>query len=379
MTTLVPTSRVPRIRVLPGGHLVIALTILLGIAAAHSGQNLLQALVALLLAFQVVSGFRSYLGLRRLEVAVRMPDRMDALQPAAIDVKVRNGKRRLAALSLEIDVVVQHEDEGGQRLEVASGWVDLLAAGSTVRVSLPMTARRRGVARIVEVKVSSAYPCDLFRRALRFPWSTEVLVRPARLSMRLPVRAGVREASGSARLSSRGGGEFRGVRPWREGDPTRAIHWKSSARAGSLVVREDETRGGSTWTIVVAPPPDAGEALEEDLAIAASLLREATASGRTVDLRLAGSSSPLEVRTGRSLSAALDLLARFEPTAAATARGPAAGLVILVGDRARAPSGAERVEQGKALVLAVPAPAPSAVPTATNGTKPAVERSEVVA
>src|SRR6187549_59197 len=110
MTTLVPTSRVPRIRVLPGGHLVIALTILLGIAAAHSGQNLLQALVALLLAFQVVSGFRSYLGLRRLEVAVRMPDRMDALGPAAIDVKIRNGKRRLAALSLEVDVVVRHED-----------------------------------------------------------------------------------------------------------------------------------------------------------------------------------------------------------------------------------------------------------------------------
>ena len=54
-----PRTRLPRIRVLAGGHLVIATTILLGILAAHTGQNVLAGLVALLLAFQAVSGLRS--------------------------------------------------------------------------------------------------------------------------------------------------------------------------------------------------------------------------------------------------------------------------------------------------------------------------------
>ena len=77
MDTLRPRSRSPRIRVLPGGHLLIAVTIVFGIVAAQTGHNVLAALVALLLAFQAVSGFRSFRVLRGIEVAVRLPRAVD--------------------------------------------------------------------------------------------------------------------------------------------------------------------------------------------------------------------------------------------------------------------------------------------------------------
>src|SRR5688572_17745679 len=246
MPLLRPTARLPRIRVLAGGHLVIGITILLGVAAVQSGLNLLHALVALLLAFQVVSGLRSFVVLRRIEVEAVAPSRLDAGGEAALEVVVRNGKRRLAAHSVEVDVVV----DGDDRLAVGPAWIGRIAPRSEARASLPVRGLARGVARLVEVRVSTSWPCDLFRRVLRYPLDAEVLVRPVRLAASPPDRAGMDEARGRARVATRGGGDFRGLRPWREGDSTRAIHWKTSARLGAWMVREDETTRPAAWVVV---------------------------------------------------------------------------------------------------------------------------------
>ena len=345
MTRLKAGARVPKIRVLAGGHLVIVMTILLGVAAVQSGLNLLHALVALLLAFQAVSGFRSYLVLRKLEVSIGESPRVDAGAEGALEIVVRNAKKSAPSLSLEVEV----ETTGGGRAEVAPAWVGRVDAGAEVRLRLPVRGLARGVDRVQSVVVATRYPCDLFRRTLRHACDAEVVVRPRRVAVAVPERAGGDRARRVRTPSARGGEEFRGLRPWREGDSPRAIHWRSSARTGTLVVREDEASRRPAWTIVLAPATDApAEDVERDLETAAALCRAGVESGRPTTLLLAGEEAPRRLRDRVALAAALDALARFAPVAGAVPEGPPRTRAFLLGAAARAPAGSALVERGTA-------------------------------
>jgi uncharacterized protein (DUF58 family) len=353
MPLLQPTARLPRIRVLAGGHLVIGITILLGVAAVQSGLNLLHALVALLLAFQVVSGMRSFVVLRKIEVEAVAPAHVDAGGEAALEIVVRNRKRRLAAHSIEVDVVVRGEGP----VAVGPAWLGRIAPRAEARVSLPVRGLARGVARLVEVRVSTSWPCDLFRRVMRYPLDAEVLVRPRRIEASPRDRAGHEEARGRARLATRGGGEIRGLRPFRDGDSPRAIHWKTTARVGRWMVREDETTRPAAWVVVWAPEvPLANEPedgfpravrarLDAEAAVVAAILRRAVALSRRAELRLSGAAAPIVVSHRRGLGGALDALARFTPTGSPPPGGPARARVFLVGDAASPPAGAVSCER----------------------------------
>src|SRR5687768_10620531 len=140
MGTVFSSRRVPRIRLLAGGHLVIGMTILLGVAAVHTGLNLLHALVALLLAFQAASGFRSFLVLRRIEVEAAFPAHVDADGETSIEVVVRNHKRRAPSVSLELRVVA----EGRGQVDVAPAWIARVGPGEGVAVRLSLRGLARG-------------------------------------------------------------------------------------------------------------------------------------------------------------------------------------------------------------------------------------------
>ncbi len=49
--------------------------------------------------------------------------------------------------------------------------------------------------------------------------------------------------------------EVRGVREYRPGDPLRAIHWRTTARHGQLMVREYDRAVWPQWLLVLTPPP----------------------------------------------------------------------------------------------------------------------------
>ena len=86
----------------------------------------------------------------------------------------------------------------------------------------------------------------------------------------MSVQYGPAQGGQSDRLGRRG--EFFGLREWKDGDDRRAIHWRSTARAGRLLVREvhDEIERRVTIVVDNALPAavvralDAGERLRED-------------------------------------------------------------------------------------------------------------------
>lgn len=341
------TSRLPKIRLLPGGHVVIAVTILLGVLAVHSGLNVLHALVAGLLAFQVVAGLRSFLVLKDLEVEAIPRSRVDAGESVPMTVTIRNRKRRLAAVSLEVDLEVT--GRGG--MEAGPAWIGRIPARGEATVAIPLAGTRRGAVRLVALTVTTSWPCDLFRRLYRYPLDAEALVRPRRVVARPPERPGEEDADGRVRVAARGDGEFRSLREWREGDPPRAIHWRTSARLGKTMVREHESQKPAPWVVVWAPAaaqgddPAGNSALDEEAEIVAAILRRALAKGRRAELRLAGADRPIPVEGRRGLESALDALARFEPTDASPPRAPCRGQAFLVGARAAPPPGSLAVDR----------------------------------
>jgi len=172
----------------------------------------------------------------------------------------------------------------------------------------------------------------------------------------VPVRAAPERLAARTRRPSAGGDEFRGVRPWREGESPRAIHPRTSARRGAPVVREDEVRGRAPWSVVVDPRGLSGEPLEEALRVAAALARTARREGRRCSFRLAGLDAPIDVASAPALEAALDALAHHAEPSRPPPAPPSVGHVLLVGPRATPPAGAFAVDRPSVEAATRPRP-----------------------
>src|SRR5438132_8059121 len=84
------------------GIFYVIITLLIGIAALNTGNNLLYIIVAAMLAAILVSGFVSALVLRNLELHVRLPDHIFARRPVLGRILVGNPRRWLASFSLRV-------------------------------------------------------------------------------------------------------------------------------------------------------------------------------------------------------------------------------------------------------------------------------------
>lgn len=77
------------------------------------------------------------------------------------------------------------------------------------------------------------------------------------------------------------------LREYREGDDLRRVHWPSSARRGTMLVRSDERAGRRPATVIVDLPRDS-EPLERTISLAASVGVSVLSSGHPVRLVGAG-------------------------------------------------------------------------------------------
>ncbi len=112
------------------------------------------------------------------------------------------------------------------------------------------------------------------------------------------------------------GEEYLGVREYRPGDPRRSVHWRSTARAGRLVVREFEEEVASKVALVLGggdqgSPPDS--AFESLVSAAASIAIYALQTGHPVDLTRYSANGELERAVEPDRFAVLDWLARATP------------------------------------------------------------------
>lgn len=273
----------------PGAVYLLVMTVLL-IGSLVGRSNMLMLVFALMVGAFVLNGWITFSMLRRTDVTRHAAERIVAGEPFTVGVTLRNRKLLFASSVMTVCDQIESEHE---RLE-ARVLFRRVPARSSKAGHYRIRLMQRGVYHFGPIRLFTRFPLGLVERELTFDSRNEVLVYPriGRLT-----EAWRRDRSHATEIldratSTRGmfQDEFQGMREYRPGDSPRAIHWRTSARQGELMVREfHETRGQDLMLLLDLwmpddPRPEDRERVELAVSFAATLAVEQTR--RTQNSRL---------------------------------------------------------------------------------------------
>ncbi|MFC3500054.1 DUF58 domain-containing protein [Micromonospora krabiensis] len=212
-----------------GVGLLAAAVLLLGVGFRYAYPEL--ALLGAAAATAV--GYAAVVAAWRPRLAVTRhadPDRVGRGEPASMTLTVRNTARLRAANLLAED-----------RCADKAVPVPLLrlrpGTDTTVRYDVP--TRRRGVVRVGPLRVTRRDPLGLVSASRSYGATVPVWVYPRVHPMAaVPTGAG-RSLDGRVDAVAHGSITFDSLREYVVGDELRRVHWRTSARVGELMVREN--------------------------------------------------------------------------------------------------------------------------------------------
>jgi len=192
--------------------------------------------------------------------------------------------------------------------------------GETRGVDLRLTPTRRGVIRLAGCGVERDDLFGLWRRAVTVPAEEKLVVLPPIYPVRLPEFCGKRRYQQGGVVAAHKVGdseEFMQVREYRPGDPLKRIHWPSSARIGTLAVKEFQDEYFSRVALVLDTflPAAFSPELEDAVSIAASCLGAGVSEEDIFDLLFVGAEA-FSFSSGRGTGSTvrmLEILAGVEP------------------------------------------------------------------
>jgi uncharacterized protein (DUF58 family) len=258
----------------------------------------------------------------RLRLAGRLPLRLTARTPVTLRVAIENVSGRPLP---DLLVKVPAPDSQASPIEVnpRERYV-ALGRGDSLDVPVTLEARRRGRYLLRGPTLAAVDPLRLVATLALGGEEAVALVYPRFYTIEsFPVAVGRRYQPGGIPLSSHLGDsiEFVGTREYREGDPVRHIHWRSSARRGEPVVKEYQEEYFCRIALILdtfmpsRPRRPAVEGFEAAISVLASIADHFSRSESVVDILAAGP-DVYEVSAGRSLAYLeniLDVLACLEP------------------------------------------------------------------
>ena len=224
------------------GMVYFGATILLGLSAVNTGNNLLYIILSAMLASIIISGIASRLVLVGMELQIDFPERLFARQPALATLTISNKKRWLPSFSLTVEPNPKSE----RPIVFQKVYLPYLSSGASEKRRLHLVFDRRGQYDQSTVRISTRFPFGFITKSLEIPVVQSVIVFPAlggeeELFEILPLISGEIESYFRGR-----GMDLYALRDYTLTDSARAIHWKASARSETLKVkefaREDERR-----------------------------------------------------------------------------------------------------------------------------------------
>ncbi len=217
----------------------------------------------------------------RLEVRRSVePNPVHVGETAEVEVEVTasdSGARvRLAGLHFAEQAAT--ELSGGRALRAK---VD--RAPGRVRVRYPVLASRRGRWPSGPLVVTHGDPFGMVRSAATLGAAADVDVWPEVVVLPPPSDVLVDEPDRVTLGARTPSPDDAALRDYREGDDLRRVHWRSSARRGTLLVRSDE-RAGMRPVSVLLDQPVRAAALEWSISLAASMALAMLEGGHPVRL-----------------------------------------------------------------------------------------------
>jgi len=259
--------------------------------------------------------------------------RVDVTPPTA----VRVGRGTRATLDIAL---LDHGRRplGGMRMRADGAVVGLprLRPGVPVVAALPIPTQRRGPVVMGPWSVERVDPWLLLHRTVTRVPPVEVVVVPRIHAVALGAMPMV--SDDTSRSRDLGVGDVSGLREYVVGDEPRRIHWRSSAKAGTLMVTQqvEATRPGVHVVLDVARQSYAGEdEFEEAVDAAASVAVSAALTGVQVDL-VTTAGEGARAGSGRH-AGIMELLARvtLAESAGDARRAPQGTVIGVTGSRGR--------------------------------------------
>lgn len=312
------------------GIVYVLVTLVIGIAALNTGNNLLYIVVAAMLAAILVSGIVSAWVLRWLELDIRLPEHVFAGRAVIGRIVLRNPRRFLPSFSIRVLSARKKRDKPIKHWKWESTtfafpfnrppqqqWLRLpdlrlrrataiprppgifegmayfpyVAAQAELSADLKLKFDRRGLYREDSFGLATRFPFAFLTKTRRVPMAREVLVYPHieptdELFEILPLVRGEWESFVRGR-----GSDLYLIREYMPEDSARHVDWKATAKSGSLKVREF-AREDERKLSIVFDNPAAGtiseNAYEKAVDLAASLAWHFAAEEAEVSFIVAG-------------------------------------------------------------------------------------------
>ena len=292
------------------GLIYILISVVIGIAAINTGNNLLYVVVATLLSAVLVSGLASAWVLKSLSLDVHLPEHVFAARPMLARILLRNTSSWLPSFSIRVVPAKRKSSKDHWRWETytlgfpkgreakdqwfrlpdrrlrrvreeaerpilrESVYFPFIAPAQELRADLEMSFPKRGRYTEKNFGLATRFPFSFLTKTRRINLVREVIVFPAVESTDqfldvLPMLTGEFESFVAGR-----GYDLHLIREYMPDDSARHVDWKATARTGALKVREFSREDERKLRIVFdnpAPGVLLPEAYEKTIRIAASL------------------------------------------------------------------------------------------------------------
>ena len=293
-----------------GGVFAVAL------AAMNTGNNLLFLILACLIAIILMSGILSSITLSGVEMRLELPEEIFAGRPVCASAELHNEKLTLPSFSLRLEGIPASGAARAAVLETPVYFPYVPRQGQ-MQQWVPLVFPRRGLYRQEAFRILTRFPFGFLLKSRRVDLSTEVLVYPS-VEPTEDFRAVLPALQGSIESLKKGRGQdLHALRDYRPTDSARHVHWKASARTGTLLVREFSREDDRRVLLVFDPSlpanlPAAEEKFERAVALCASIAWHFYETNAMLRFRTAGAETPLEP-AGEVISEVLRLLALSQP------------------------------------------------------------------
>ncbi len=287
------------------GWIYIGGIVLVALAAINTGNNLLFLILACLIASILMSGILSSITLVGVELNLELPEHIFARQTVRGVVELRNEKETLPSFSLRVEGT-KKKDSPAAVLLATPVYFPYVPRRETVRQIVPLRFARRGLYRQEAFRIATRFPFGFLQKARRLDSVSEALVYPSVEATPefLEVLPGIQGAIES--LAKGRGHDLYALRDYLPNDSARHVHWKASARLGSLMVREFAREDDTRVVLVLDPHSEAArlgaraeekERFERAVELCAAIAWSFHEGGALMEFRSASATVPMAPAT----------------------------------------------------------------------------------
>lgn len=259
------------VRLTREGMSYIAILITCFVGAFLGKANLLMLVFGFLAAAFVLNGSMTLSILKGNKARRRIPRSVMAGEPLAVELLLSNHRRWMSSWLM----IVRDRVANSREVLFPKVLFSRVAPGREQSGWYQIRFAQRGVYQFGPMKILTRFPLGFVERSLWVNAPDEIIVHPriGRLTTQWRQQSAAAEDimwNSRSRLGAHDD-DFHRLREFRAGDNPRAIHWRTSARSNTLMVREfHETRDRDLMVMLDLAAPIAGDVINPRVELAIS-------------------------------------------------------------------------------------------------------------